>query len=84
MDSLKKLFREEKRQTADVAKKIKTLKKSLREGERTEQDIEALKDIQKEFDYFIKKMIDDKLLLAGLEIGAMTLIMMNTRKKKLK
>jgi hypothetical protein len=68
-NSLGKLLREDSGLTADLNKRIIFLRKSLREGERSEQDIEALKDIQNQFDCLIGQMMKNKLLLAGYEIG---------------
>jgi hypothetical protein len=50
--------------------RIKSLKNRFREGKRSEVDLEALKEVQKQFDCLIEQMMSAKVLLAGLAIGA--------------
>jgi hypothetical protein len=50
-------------------KRINYLKKRFREEKRTEVDLEALREVQDQFDTLIKDMESDKLLLASLAIG---------------
>jgi DNA invertase Pin-like site-specific DNA recombinase len=49
--------------------RINSLKKRLRESGRTEIDLEALREVQDQFDSLIKDMTSYKALLAGLAIG---------------
>jgi CHASE3 domain sensor protein len=49
--------------------RIDSLRKTLREGERSTVDLQALQKVQEQFDDLIKKMTQAKILLAGLEIG---------------
>jgi hypothetical protein len=50
--------------------RIKSLKNRFREGKRSEVDLEALKEVQKQFDCLMEQMMSAKVLLAGLAIGA--------------
>jgi hypothetical protein len=50
-------------------KKINSLKKYLREGGRTEIDLQTLREVQNQFDALIQEMASAKLLLASLAIG---------------
>jgi hypothetical protein len=50
--------------------KIESLKNRLQEEKRSEVDLEALKEVQKQFDCLIEQMMSAKVLLAGLAIGA--------------
>jgi hypothetical protein len=49
--------------------RVNSLRKPLREGERSTIDLQALLKVQEQFDDLIKKMMQAKVLLAGLEIG---------------
>jgi DNA invertase Pin-like site-specific DNA recombinase len=59
----RKLIREKQKS------RINSLKKRFREGGRTEVDLEALREVQSQFDALIKDMASAKLLLASLTIG---------------
>jgi hypothetical protein len=50
--------------------RIKSLRQRLQEGKRSEVDLEALKEVQKQFDCLIEQMMSAKVLLAGLAIGS--------------
>jgi hypothetical protein len=45
-------------------------RRPLREMKLSETDIEALRDVQSQFDSLIEQMIQAKLLLAGIAVGA--------------
>jgi hypothetical protein len=49
--------------------RINSLRKPLREGNRSAVDLKALKDVQSQFDNLIGLMTNTKLLLAELAIG---------------
>jgi hypothetical protein len=49
--------------------RISSLRKSLREGNRSAVDLRALKDVQSQIDNLIRLMTNTKLLLAELAIG---------------
>jgi hypothetical protein len=49
--------------------RISSLRKSLREGNRSAADLKALKDVQSQIDNLTGLMTNTKLLLAELSIG---------------
>jgi hypothetical protein len=64
--SMKRVLARDKQGNA----RIKSLKQRLQEEKRSEVDLEALKEVQKQFDCLIEQMMSAKVLLAGLAIGA--------------
>jgi hypothetical protein len=69
LSSLRKLLREGNRLAAGLGARINFLRKSLREGERSATNLQALQEVQEQFDSLIKQMAQAKILLAGIEIG---------------
>jgi hypothetical protein len=45
-------------------------KKPLREMKLSGSDVEALRDVQSQFDSLIEQMMDAKLLVAGISVGS--------------
>jgi hypothetical protein len=66
---MKRLLVKEKQESKGSIRK-NSLEKRLREEERTDIDLKALQEVQKQFDGLIERMMSAKVLLAGLAIGA--------------
>jgi hypothetical protein len=73
LDSLKKRLREVQAQVDYIRERTniitKFLIRYLREGERSETDMEALHDVQTQIDSLIEELMGAKVALAGLSIG---------------
>jgi hypothetical protein len=74
LDALKKRLREVQAQVDYIRERTniitKFLIRYLREEERSERDIESLKDIQTQINSLIEQLMDAKVVLAGFSIGA--------------
>jgi hypothetical protein len=58
-----------KRSLIPIRNKQNKLTRRFREGERTTTDLQALREVQDQFDSLIERMLEAKLMLAGLAIG---------------